>query len=222
MDQGTLRDAINQLQTLANSVADIVPTKNAMGQFDGLLTQAKLQYPERVDIQSLEAYSEAESVRYVSSTEFNDSVRRLATAINLRPIGSVTELFGQIHLPDDASDEVMRDFQELGQALAFDLHKSVLLLSGAITESLLLARHPDSSEKGPGLKQLVDLARSERLLGRDTLRQLDTLTDYRDAIHPRAESRNQTTPNAARSETAITGLKLLCAELEDTEIRYGE
>ena len=222
MDQGTLRDAINQLQTLANSVADIVPTQNAIGQFDGLLTEAKLQYPERVDIQSLEAYSVGESNRYVSSTEFNDSVRRLATAINLRPIGSVAELFGQIRLPDDASDEVKRDLREVGQALTFDLHKCVLLLSGAITESLLLARHPDGSEKGPGLKQLVDLARSERLLGRDTLRQLDTLTDYRDAIHPRAESRNQTTPNSARSEAAITGLKLLCAELEDNAVRYGD
>ena len=220
MDKGTLRDAINQLQALANSSIEFNPTRHAMGQFDGLLTEAKSQYPERVDIQSLDVYAVGEGLRFISSSEFNDSVRRLATAINLRSVGSMSELFGQISVPPDASDEVKRDLQELKQALDIELHKTVLLLAGSITESLLLSRHPDKSDRGPGLKQLVVTARDERLLGRDTLRALDTLIDYRDSIHPRAESRNKTPPNAARSETAINGLKLLCAELEDLEVRY--
>ena len=103
-----------------------------------------------------------------------------------------------------------------------DLHKSVLLLAGSITESLLLMRHPDNSDRGPGLKDLVETARSEKLLGRDTLRLLDPLIDYSDAIHPRAESRNGIVPNAARSETAINGLKLLCGDLEEVNLRYEE
>ena len=138
MDKGTLRDAINQLQSLAGSTVEFNPTRHAIGQFDGLLTEAKLQYPERVDIQSLDVYAVGEGLRFISSAEFNDSVRRLATAINLRPIGSLTELFGQIRLPGDASDKVKRDLHELGQAIVVDLHKSVLLLAGSITESLLL------------------------------------------------------------------------------------
>ena len=221
MDKATLRDAINHLDSAPHPFGALLPTQQAQNQFDALLNEAKSHYSERVDIQSLSTLK-GNSQSFLTIAIFNDSVRRLATAINLRPIGSATELFGQIQLPHDASDEVKRDLQELGLALASDLHKSVLLLAGSISESLLLIRHPDNTEKGPGLKQLVDSARSERLLGRDTLRQMETLIDYRDAIHPRAESRNKTTPNSARSETAVNGLKLLCADLEDIELRYRE
>src|SRR4051812_20803760 len=95
-----------------------------------------------------------------------------------------------------------------------------MLLAGSLSEALLLLRHHDTSEYGPGLKKLVEDARKERLFGRDTLRHLDTLVEYRDSIHPRAEKRNQTFRNEVRMITAITGLSLLCAELQDTGIRY--
>jgi hypothetical protein len=100
------------------------------------------------------------------------------------------------------------------------LRKTALLLAGSIAEALLLLRHPDSSEKGPGLAQLVTQARNQRLFGRDTLRQLETLNDYRDLIHTRAGPRNRIVVNDARVEHAAMVLKLLCAELEDTDVRF--
>ena len=221
MDKTTLHEAINQLNSAPHPVNATQPTEQAKSQFDALLNEAKIHYSERVDIQSLTAFSDGSNL-FLTLLTYNDSVRRLASAINLRPFGSLSELFGQIQLPGDATDEVKRDLNELGYAIASDLHKSVLLLAGSITESLLLMRHPDKSDRGPGLKQLVAIAQKEKLLGRDTLRQMDNLIDYRDAIHPRAESRNGITPNAARSETAINGLNLLCRDLEEVELKYEE
>lgn len=223
MDRLALTDAINGLQLNAFSLSQTYASELAVRQFNALLTEAKIHFPERADVQSLLTFTETEngwSTAHINL--YNDAVLRLIKAINLQPKGAVSELASQIEFPSDASDEVKRDFQELSQAFTSNLHKSVLLLAGSITESLLLSRHPDKSPKGPGLKNLVDVARKERLLGRDTLRQLDTLIDYRDSIHPRAESRNGTAPNTVRSETAINALKLLCTELEDTEVRYGE
>ena len=222
MDKIALTNAINGLQLTANSLVQINSSELAIRQFNALLIEAKIHFPARADVQSLLTFAETDAGwSTVKTNLYSDAVSRLIKAVNLQPIGSVSDVVRQIEFPSDASDEVKRDLQELGQAFTSELHKSVLLLAGSITESLLLSRHPDKSDRGPGLKNLVEVARSERLLGRDTLRQLDTLVDYRDSIHPRAESRNGIAPNTARSETAINALKLLCAELEDTEVRYG-
>jgi hypothetical protein len=95
-----------------------------------------------------------------------------------------------------------------------------LLIAGSIAEALLISRHPDNSNRGPGLSRLVQQARDQRLFGKDTLRNLETLVDYRDLIHPRAERRNQTFRNQARVDAAVTAIKLLCSELEDTTVRF--
>jgi len=116
---------------------------------------------------------------------------------------------------------IVRDFAELREAAALGLAKTVLMLAGLVTESLLLTRHPDRSERGPGLGALVRQAREQRLFGRDTLRHLDNLIDYRDLIHPRSEVRNRIEPNQARVESALTAIKLLCSELEHEDAHYA-
>ena len=60
------------------------------------------------------------------------------------------------------------------------------------------------------------------MFGRDTLRQLENLVDYRDVIHPRAERRNQIFRDEAIIDTALTAVKLLLHELEDKDVRYGQ
>lgn len=104
---------------------------------------------------------------------------------------------------------------------ALGLKKTALLLSGSIAEAMLLARHPDNSERGPGLAALVGLAKEQRLFGRDTLRHLESLNDYRDLIHTRAGPRNRIEATDARVQHAVQALKLLCSELEDIEVRYA-
>lgn len=152
---------------------------------------------------------------------YRDSVDRLKSAVNLRPVGAAGDIFAQVQLPEDANPDLAQDMRELEGAVAAGLSKAALLLAGSLTEALLLSRHPDHSDRGPGLAKLVDQARSERLFGRDTLRSLDTLTEYRDLIHPRAEARNQTPPNEARVEAALAALKLLCSELLDPDAKYA-
>ena len=93
--------------------------------------------------------------------------------------------------------------------------------AGSLAEALLLTRHSDSSERGPGLAQLVGQATRERLFGRDTLRQLETLNDYRDLIHTRAGPRNKIQANEVRMEHAVQAVKLLCAELQDLSVRFA-
>lgn len=51
------------------------------------------------------------------------------------------------------------------------------------------------------------------LLAEDTLRDLYTLIDYRDLIHPRAATRNKLMLDESRIEKALIALKLLCADL---------
>jgi hypothetical protein len=132
----------------------------------------------------------------------------------------VSELASGIQLPPDAPAGLFADLQEFRDAVGLGLKKTALLLAGSIAEALLLSRHPDTSDKGPGLAQLVSEARSHRLFGRDTLRQLETLTDYRDLIHTRSGPRNKIVVNDARVEHAAGALKLLCVELEDLSVRY--
>jgi hypothetical protein len=216
MDKALLADAVRQLDTLVG-VGSAFALPQAVRQFNSLLTTAQAVYSSRPDIGALEIYERETSV---NASEFTDAVRRFRAALELRTPGSLTELVDGIQLPSDAPADLSSDLQEFREAVGLGLRKTALLLAGAIAEALLLVRHQDSSERGPGLAQLVVEARDGRLFGRDTLRQLETLNDYRDLIHTRAGPRNRITANDARVEHAAMALKLLCAELEDISIRF--
>lgn len=226
MDIGTLRDAIDSLYSSTAKVLSgpsMVAYKQAVRQFNGLLMEAKTQYPDRSDIHYLEEYDVSDGrFTTVPESHFNDAVSRLRSAIFLRPVGSAGDTFAQIQLPATTEFDLGPDMQELEVAIGCGLQKTVMLLCGSVAEALLLSRHPDDSERGPGLGQLVRQARVQRMLGRDTLRYLDTLVDYRDLIHARAEKRNLTLRNDARIDSAVTALKLLCGELEDPEARFED
>ncbi len=218
MDKVILLDAIRKLNSLPQSrIAAHYAYEQAVRQFNTLLVEAQYHYPERVDIQVLEEYTDTSNV---ITNEFSDRVRRLKEAIELRPLDSSAETFAQIKLPEDTPSDVKLDMNELEGALNLNLHKAALLLSGSIAEALLLIRHPDKSEKGPGLSGLIEQASKERLFGRDTLSYLENLKYYRDLIHPRAEKRNKTPRNEERVSVAIDALKLLCKEFQDQEVRF--
>lgn len=216
MDRVLLLDAVRQLETVGGG-SGVHALPQAVRQFNALLTVAKEFYPERPDIQVLEEFKYQDSAY---STVYCDVVQRLRVALELRPPASIVAAIYEIELPTATTGSVTRDLGELREAASLGLAKTTLLLSGLIAEALLLSRHPDSSPKGPGLKSLVIQARDQRLFGRDTLRQLETLIDYRDLIHPRSETRNRIEPNQARVESALSALKLLCGELADPELCY--
>jgi len=216
VDKVLLLDAVRQLDTLVG-VGQQFALPQAVRQFNALLQHAKSLYPSRPDIVAIGSYAD---VAYVNPQEFTDVVRRFRAAVELRQPGSITEVVSGITLPPDASDDLASDLQEFKEAVGLGLRKTALLLAGSIAEALLLLRHPDISERGPGLAQLVTQARAQRLFGRDTLRQLETLNDYRDLIHTRAGRRNRIQRNDARVEQAVMALKLLCSELEDTSVRF--
>ena len=137
------------------------------------------------------------------------------------PVGRVF-LIGavRLQLPPNTPPDLNLDFEELQKAAKHGLGKSALLLTGMIAEALLLSRHPDTSDRGPGLRQLVRQAHQQKLFGSDALRALDTLIDYRDLIHPRAQRRNRIRPNETRIEAAVMALKFLCTGLKDPDVRY--
>ena len=195
MDRKLLLDAVLQLQGhyRANSAhSQDVPLFNA------LLKESKVLYPNRPDILALEEYDKGE---YASLDDFKGRVERLRGALELRPPAAVANLLAEITLPADAPD-LSNDLRELQDAVALGLAKTTLLLAGSIAEALLLSRHPDTSDRGPGLPELVTLARKKRppLFGEDTLRHLETLADYRNLIHPRAQRRTRIEPNSSRIE----------------------
>lgn len=217
MDKLTLRDAVQQLAALKNGYS-LTVYDSAVAQFNALLKEAKSLYPDRVDIQAILEYKES----VVLLDQFHNTVLRLLNALELRPPTSSGILFAQIKLPEDAPPDLKQDMAELAGALSLSLHKTALLLAGSIAETLLITRHHDKSERGPGLNKLVEQAREQRLFGKDTLRSLDNLVEYRDLIHPRAEKRNKTPRNEGRVNSAISALSLLCHELEDTKVRYNK
>ncbi len=217
MDRVSLRDAVYKLMEMANDDNPFAFTQ-AVNQFNYLLASAKSLYPERADIQGMHHY---EHLHLVNTYVFMDAALRLKNAIDLRPFNTAGEVLAKIELPSDAPDDVVLDMQELEGAISLGLTKTALLLAGSIAEALLIVRHPNKSERGPGLAQLVSQARAERLFGRDTLRNLETLTEYRDLIHPRAAVRNKTPRSVARVDAAVTALKLLCNELQDPTARYS-
>lgn len=211
-----LLDAVRQLELLGPGVGTFARAQ-AVKQFNALLREAKTQHPTRHDIQALEPFSDTD---YTDSIVFSDAVTRLRVALELRPPAAVTAFLEEVKLPQDVSKALARDFAELREAATIGLAKTTLLLAGAIAEALLLARHPSTDDRPPDLSKLVNQAKNQRLFGRDTLRQLETLIEYRDLIHPRSEIRNRIEPNAARIEAALTALRLLCRELEDLAVRY--
>jgi len=224
MDRVTLREAVGLLETQSSALTGQPYAPNqAVRQFDALLEEAKSLYQERIDIQALQELGGASGgTALILGEVLVDSVSRLRSALDLHPAGSAADVLAGLRLPSDAPEDLLLDLRELEDAVNLGLTKTVFLLSGSITEALLLSRHPDDSAGGPGLQQMVNQAKNERLLGRDTLRQLENLMEYRDVIHPRAEQRNQTFRNEAGIDTALTALKLLLHELEDTDVRFGQ
>jgi len=217
MDRKLLADAVGQLDELCRREQESYAGSQAIAQFDALLGVAHDLYPSRVDIKAISSYGSSTTLM---QRVLSDAVRRLRIALELRPPGSAVETFGQISWPPDIPKGLVADVSELESAVGLGLTKTVLLLAGSVAESLLLTRHPDESDRGPGLRALVKEAAKQRLFGRDTLRHLETFADYRDLIHPRAESRNQISRSETRIESAILALKLLCSELEDRETKY--
>jgi hypothetical protein len=176
MDKITLRDAVYKLSELSlGEVTSDQAYDQAAYQFTSLLEAAKSIYPDRVDISAMKGFT---GRILVYQHELADSISRLKHAIDLRPFSSPAETFAQISLPADAPSDVVKDMLELEGAISVELTKTALLLAGSITEALLLARHPDKSNRGPGLSKLVQQARDQRLFGRDTLRNLETLVEY--------------------------------------------
>lgn len=219
MDKITLRDAVYKLEELSrSSEGQTYAFDQAASQFSGLLEAAKQLYPDRADIQTIKGY---ESRLIVRQLDFTDAVLRLRHALDLRPSSSSGEMLAQIKLPSDAPADVALDMSELEGAISLELTKTALLLAGSIAEALLLSRHPNKTDRGPGLNQLVNQAREQRLFGKDTLKYLETLVDYRDLIHPRAATRNKTPRSPARVDAAVTAIKLLCHELEDPDAHYN-
>jgi len=220
LDRRSLREAVTLLNNTKHSrEGHSTVYVQAVSQFSALLEIAKSLYPKRADIQAIQSYSITLSI---DVSVFSDAVFRLKSALEMDSTESTSDLFAQIQLPSDAPVDIGVDMLELAGAISLGLSKAALLLSGSIAESLLVSRHPDKSERGPGLNKLVEQARRERLFGKDTLNGLGYLVDYRDLIHPRAEIRNKTIRNEARVETALTALKLLCSELGDPNVRYDE
>jgi len=218
MDRIALRDAVYKLDHLTSGTqSEVIAYEQGVLQFNSLLELAKSLYPNRVDIQAMQVY---EYASLVPNHKFTDAVIRLKYALDLRPLSSAGEILAQVQLPSDAPGDVVLDMRELEGAISLELTKTALLIAGSIAEALLISRHPDNSNRGPGLSRLVQQARDQRLFGKDTLRNLETLVDYRDLIHPRAERRNQTFRNQARVDAAVTAVKLLCSELEDTTVRF--
>jgi hypothetical protein len=216
MDKVLLLDAMRRLDVQIG-VGSTFALPQAVRQFNALLETAKTLYPSRPDIVSMEVY---ENEKGVIANEFTDVVHRLRVALELRQPGSLTDVVAGISVPADAPDALLSDLQEFKEAVGLGLRRTALLLAGSIAEALLLIRHPDTSERGPGLAQLVAQARAGRLFGRDTLRQLETLNDYRDLIHTRAGPRNRIVVNDTRVEHAVMALKLLCSELGDLGVRF--
>lgn len=217
MDKSLLLDAVQNLDS-SGGVGSNFALPQAVRQFNALLRQVKSLYSTRPDIIAIDSY---QNETMVYANEFVDVVRRFRTALELRKPGSVSELVASIAFPPDAPEDLASDLQELQEAVGLGLRKTALLLAGSIAEALLLLRHPDKSDRGPGLHDLLIEARDQRLFGRDTIRQLETLNDYRDLIHTRAGPRNRIVLNDGRMEHAVMALKLLCSELQDSDVRYN-
>jgi hypothetical protein len=211
MDRLLLLDAVRQLEQLGAGTGTSARAQGVR-QFNSLLQEAKDQFVGRFDVQALEPF---QHVSVVDPAVFRDAVQRLRAALELQPSAAVAAFLSDVALPESLAPALARDIAELREAANIGLAKTTLLLSGVVAEALLLARHPDKTDRGPGLGELVAQAKKQKLFGSDTRHHLETLVNYRDLIHPRAQVRNRIEPNDARIESALTALRLLCRELED-------
>ncbi len=218
MDKPTLLIAVNALLNNTHAQGSSYAYEQGVRQFNSLLERARALYQTRPDIQCMVDY---EYPNIVNVFVYEDAVKRLKTALELVLSTAAGQLLAQVRLPPDAPPDVALDLAELEGALAIGLEKTILLLAGSIAEALLIVRHPDTSPKGPGLRKLVKQARTQNLFGSDTLKFLDSLVDYRDLIHARTAARNRIARNQARVDAAISGLKLLCEELQNPAVRYS-
>ena len=176
MNKTLLAEAVETLHALGSGDKPYA-RKQAVRQFDTLLQQAKNLYPDRPDVAAIAAYGST----FVLADDFDDATDRLNRALQLRPPGPSG--LEQILLPPDAPEDFAPQLEEFREAVRLGLQRTALLLAGSLAEALLLLRHPDKSDRGPGLGALVSEAAKQRLFGHDTLRQLETLNDYRDVIH---------------------------------------
>lgn len=161
MDKALLLDASISLAD-SNLTSSSFGRAQAVRQFNSLLSRAQELYPSRPDIAAMGLY---EHVEVVNALDFRDAVQRLRAAIELRRPGTVTDLVESISLPSDAPEPLEADLQEFKEAVGLGLRKTALLLAGSIAEALLLTRHSDTSERGPGLSGLLALASKQRLFG---------------------------------------------------------
>jgi len=216
MDRLLLLDAVRNLEAMGTGQGAFA-WQHGVAQFNALLADAKLQLAGRHDIQALRPF---ETVNIVSRDVFRDAVKRLRTALELRPPQAIAEFLNDTAVVNAKASSVGRDISELREAANLGLAKTTLLLCGMIAEALLIERHPDQTDRGPGLAKLVVQARAQKLFGSDTLSHLDTLIQYRDLIHPRAQIRNRIEPNESRVESALTALRLLLGELNARDVRF--
>lgn len=216
MDRLLIADAVRKLELLGPGDSNYA-SPSAVAQFNALLCESKRAFLDRPDIQAIHEF---ERVDRVAPARVADSIRRLLVAVELRPPATTSAILEQIRLPVDVPENVKSDFDDLQNSVATGLLKPTLLLVGLIAESLLLSRHSDRTDRGPGLAVLVKQATEQHLYGTDTLRHLASLVDYRDLIHPRTEIRNRTVPNQARIEAALIALKLLCADISSSNRYY--
>ena len=109
-------------------------------------------YTSRPDIQAIEYYL---YLNTVLRDEFIDAIQRFRLALELRSPGNISEVVLNFELPPNSPPDLDSDLEELRKAVGLELRKTALLLTGSIAEALLLERHPDNTDRGPGLRKLV-------------------------------------------------------------------
>ena len=89
MDRVTLREAVGLLETPSSApTGQVFAPNQAVRQFNALLEEAKSLYQERIDIQALQVFGIVSSgPSFIIGEVLVDSVRRLGSALDLRPAG---------------------------------------------------------------------------------------------------------------------------------------
>ena len=143
MDKSLLLNACIALteSDLARS-SDTFARAQAVRQFNALLRRAQELYPSRPDIIAIDWYPNEAAVY---ARDLIDAAQRLRTAVELYRPGSLNDVVDSIELPPDSRESLTADLGELRDAVALNLKKTALLLTGSMAEAMLLARHPDQS-----------------------------------------------------------------------------
>ncbi len=124
--------------------------------YDAYVKAAQKLYPERPDIGSIIVVYE------IFSGKKNQFLLKRANTLKHLIDGESLAITEEIIFPDDTPEHILQDFTEMQSAVALKMVKTVLLLSGSIAEALLINRHHDGTDKGPGLKDLVNEAKKPR------------------------------------------------------------